>query len=277
MYQIFNNHITAYLDYLKEEERATATIEKYTRDVHAFIVWLGNKSLDKDIAIAYKQHLAKTHKAASVNAALAALNGFFAFMEWPIKLKPLKIQRQTFRAKEKELTRDEYKRLLRAASSNRNKRLNLVLQTICSTGIRISELRYITLEAIRRGQTEISNKGKIRTVFLPGKLQTALLRYTKTHGVTEGSVFVTKRGNPLDRSNIWSEMKKLCEDADVNPDKVFPHNLRRLFARIFYGIDKDIMRLADILGHSDVNTTRIYLMESGETHRRRVERLGLVI
>jgi site-specific recombinase XerD len=272
---ITTEHIRQYLSHLQSEERSTATIAKYGREVYAFAAWLQGAAVTKETAVEYKRQLSATHAAASVNAAAAALNGFFAFRNYGIKLKPLKVQRKTFAAKERELTRAEYERLLNAAKSN--ERLNLVMQAICSTGIRVSELRFITVEAARTGQAEITNKGKTRPVLLPQKLKAALLGYAKKRGVASGSIFITKSGKPLDRKNIWSDMKRLCEAANVPPAKVFPHNLRHLFARTFYGVDKDIMRLADILGHSDVNTTRIYVMESGAEHQKRVDRLGLVL
>jgi site-specific recombinase XerD len=269
-------NIAAYAGYLASEEKAAATVEKYARDLRAFAAWLAEGDVTKEAAIAYKQSLTESRKAAGVNSCLAALNGYFAFVNQPIKLKPLKIQKQTYRNEEKELTRAEYEKLCAAAKQKGNERINLVMQSICSTGIRVSELRFVTVEAARSGEAEIANKGKTRTVFLPDKLRSALLRYAKKLGITGGCVFITKNGKPLDRGNIWAEMKSLCESAGVSPEKVFPHNLRRLFAVCFYGVEKDIARLADILGHSHIDTTRLYVMESGRTHRRRVEALGLV-
>jgi site-specific recombinase XerD len=212
-----------------------------------------------------------------VNAAIAALNGFFTFRRLGIQVKPLKIQQQTYRAPEKELTRQEYERLLEAARTKGNERLNLVMQTLCSTGIRVSELRHITVEAARKASAEVTNKGKTRTVFLPGNLSSALLRYAAERGITSGCIFVSKNGKPLNRSNIWTDMKKLCEAAGVEPAKCYPHNLRKVFAREFYAAEKDIARLADILGHSRLETTRIYVMETGAEHRRRVDSLGLAV
>ena len=272
-------NLSAYREYLKSEEKAAATVEKYGRDVRAFAAWLCGAEATKQSALDYKQYLHEDQlrEAAGINAVIAALNSFFAYMEWSIKLKPLKIQRQTFRAAEKELTKDEYERLLKAALAKGSERLYLVLQTICSTGIRVSELRFVTVEAARSGMAVITNKAKTRTVFIPNKLMPLLLKYAKGRGISSGCIFTTKSGRPLDRSNIWAEMKKLCVAAEVEPSKVFPHNLRSLFARMFYGAEKDIARLADILGHSSVDTTRIYLMESGETHRKRVDALGLVV
>lgn len=228
--------------------------------------------------IEWKEHLAKEYAPASVNTVLAALNGFLKFMGWDdLKVKPLKIQRSLFTDGSRELSREEYARLVRAAEKPGNRRLSLVLQTICSTGIRVSELKFITVAAVQAGRAEVSNKGKRRTVFLPKKLSKMLLAYLKEQKIREGPIFVTRRGKPLDRSNIWRDMKALCESAGVDPVKVFPHNLRHLFARTYYSVEKDLSRLADILGHSSVNTTRIYTMESGTVHLMQLERLGLLI
>ncbi|GHU47037.1 integrase [Clostridia bacterium] len=266
--------LAAYTAHLTAEERSPATIDKYTRDITAFADYLANIAVTKEAVIVYKAHIIKTYAPASVNSMLAALNGFFKFHKLGIKIKPLKIQRRVFLSEDKELTRAEYKQLLVAAKSN--PRLYLVIQTICATGIRVSELKFFTVEAVRTGTIEVTNKGKTRTVFLPAKLQTALLRYAKERGITIGSIFITAKGNPLDRRNIWADMKKLCKSANVAPSKVYPHNLRSLFARCFYAIEKDIIRLADLLGHSNVNTTRLYTMDSGVQHRRIIEKMGLV-
>ena len=270
---------TAFRSWLKEEEKAQATIEKYERDLRAFSLWLCGAEVTKEAAVDYKHYLLHDcgRAATGVNAALAALNAFFRFIELNIKLKPLKVQRQTFRGKETELTKDEYKRLLAAAGAKGNERLNLAMQTICSTGIRVSELRFITVEAAHAGEVCINNKGKARTIFVPKDLKPILIRYANANGTRTGCIFITKTGKPLNRSNIWFGMKRLCEAAAVEPGKVFPHNLRALFARLFYEMDKDVIRLADILGHSDVDTTRIYLKESGENHRRRMDDLNLVV
>ena len=209
---------------------------------------------------------------------LSSLMSFFSFLGWSdLKVKSLKIQRRIFDSEEKELTKAEYQRLLQAAKAKQNERLYLLLQTVCSTGIRVSELKHITVEAVVNGKAEISCKGKRRTVFLPDKLCKMLKRYIRERKITSGPVFVTKNGKPLDRSNIWSDMKKLCAAADVSEKKVFPHNLRHLFARTYYSLQKDVVRLADVLGHSSVNTTRIYTMESGETHRTQLQKLGLLL
>ena len=219
-----------------------------------------------------------SHAPATVNSILAAVNGFFRFMGWKdIAVKLLKIQKALFCDERRELTRAEYARLVSAAQKVGNERLSLVMQTICATGTRVSELRFITVEAVTTGRAEICNKGKRRTVFLPGRLRRLLRKYLQKQKKTAGAVFTTRTGRPLDRSNIWRDMKALCESADVEPGKVFPLNLRHLFARTYYSLEKDLSRMADILGHSSVNTTRIYTMESGSVHQRQLERMGLII
>lgn len=267
-----------YIGYLWEQERAEQTIQKYQHDLRVLYEWLEGRAISKAMLIRWKEELMERYAAVSVNTMLAAVNGFLQFMGWgEMRVKALRIQRELFREEERELNREEYIRLVRAARQEGSERLALVLQTICATGIRVSELRFITVEAVRTGRAKIRNKGKLRTVFLPGKLCGLLKNYLRKEGYTEGAVFVTRTGKPLDRSNIWRDMKRLCEKAEVEPGKVFPHNLRHLFARIYYSIEKDISRLADILGHSDIGTTRIYIMESGQTHARQVEQMGLVI
>ena len=219
-----------------------------------------------------------SHAPATVNSILAAVNGFFRFMGWKdIAVKLLKIQKALFCDERRELTRAEYARLVSAAQKVGNERLSLVMQTICATGTRVSELRFITVEAVTTGRAEICNKGKRRTVFLPGRLRRLLRKYLQKQKKTAGAVFTTRTGRPLDRSNIWRDMKALCESADVEPGKVFPLNLRHLFARTYYSLEKDLSRMADILGHSSVNTTRIYTMESGGVHQRQLERMGMII
>lgn len=277
MRNITNEIIRSFNNYLISEEKAEATVGKYLHDVCEFWAWLGTQDLCKAAVLAYKSHLCERYAPASVNAALSSLNCFFNFMEWyDLRVKSLKIQKQLFASADKELTKEEYDRLLRAARQKKNERLYLLMQTICSTGIRVSELRHITIEAIRFGVAEINCKGKRRRVFLPMQLCKMLRQYAKEQKIKSGSVFVTKNGKPLDRSNIWNDMKKLCKAAKVPEKKVFPHNLRHLFARTYYSLQKDVVRLADILGHSSVNTTRIYTMESGEIHRKQIQRLGLL-
>ncbi|MDR3365070.1 MAG: tyrosine-type recombinase/integrase [Clostridiales Family XIII bacterium] len=262
---------------LKDEERADATVEKYLRDARAFAAWLDGRPATLDRAIAYKRGLAAARKAAGVNAALAALNKLFACLGWgDITLRPLRVQRAAFSDSGRVLTKGEYGRLVRAAEESGDARTGLAMQAICSTGIRVSELRFITKASLAEGRAEITNKGKTRTVFLPGKLCRALGKYVKAQGIAEGPVFVTKGGRPLDRRNIWAAMKRLCARAGVAPGKVFPHALRTLFAHTFYGAAKDIARLADILGHSSINTTRRYILDSVASHRTRIDALGLV-
>ena len=268
MREITAETIKSFNDYLINEEKVSATDNKYLHDVGEFKLWLGEKELNKVAVLAYKSYLCERYAPASVNAALSSLNSFFNFMEWyDLRVKNLKIQKQIFASTVKELTKAEYNRLLQAAKQKKNERLYLLMQTICSTGIRVSEVRYITVEAVLRGIAEINCKGKCRQVFLPKQLCQILKQYIKVQKIKNGAVFVTKNGNPLDRSNIWSDMKKLCKAANVSEQKVFPHNLRHLLARTYYSLQKDIVRLADILGHSNANTTRIYTLETGEIHR----------
>ncbi len=264
--------------HLINEEKSVATIEKYVHDVTEFAEWLEAKELEKSTVLAYKAKLLERYAPTSVNAALSSLNSFFTYMErYDLRVKNLKIQKQIFAVEDKVLTKAEYERLLSAARNKKNERLYLLMQTICSTGTRVSEVRFITVEAVNRGIAEINCKGKHRRVFLPKQLCQILRRYIKEQKIKSGAVFVTRNGNPLDRSNIWSDMKKLCRAANVSEKKVFPHNLRHLFARTYYSLQKDIVRLADILGHSSVNTTRIYTMESGEIHRKQIQKLGLLL
>lgn len=271
-------HIRRYADHLREQERAQATIRKYVHDLTALLDWLSGAPVTKPALIAWKEELTASHAPATVNSMLAAVNSFLAFLGWgECRVKLLNIQRTLFRDERKELTRAEYARLVRAAERKENWRLSLVIQTICATGIRVSELRFITVEAVRTGRAEVTNKGKRRTVFLPDKLRRLLQTYCKAQKKTAGAVFTTRTGKPLDRSNIWRDMKALCDSAGVEPGKVFPHNLRHLFARTYYTLEKDLSRLADILGHSSVNTTRIYTAECGAVHARQVARLGLII
>lgn len=267
--------ILCYATYLREQEKSKATVERYTFALKALIEFLDGAELTKGRLIDWKESLAGTYAAASVNTMLAAVNGFLEFKHWAsLKVKPLKIQKSLFCDRRRELSREEYVRLVRAAGSGR---LSLVIQTICATGIRVSELQFITAVALQTGRAEINNKGKRRIVFLPDQLRRMLKKYLREQKRTSGPVFVTKTGKSLDRSNIWREMKALCKKAGVNPEKVFPHNLRHLFARTYYSLEKDLSRLADVLGHSNVNTTKIYTMESGSVHARQIERLKLII
>ena len=254
--------------------------DETARITSAFLITkrLDNFSITKHETLTPILWVPASHAPATVNSILAAVNGFFRFMGWKdIAVKLLKIQKALFCDERRELTRAEYARLVSAAQKVGNERLSLVMQTICATGIRVSELRFITVEAVTTGRAELCNKGKRRTVFLPGRLRRLLRKYLQKQKKTAGAVFTTRTGRPLDRSNIWRDMKALCESADVEPSKVFPHNLRHLFARTYYSLEKDLSRLADILGHSSVNTTRIYTVESGGVHQRQLERMELII
>ncbi len=277
MRKITKEFVLNFGTYLTEEEKSENTRAKYIRDVTFFMTWLGGREVTKMSVLEYKKELCRKYVPSSVNAAISSLNSFFGFMQWhDVRIKSVKIQRQIFSSKDRELTKAEYERLLTAAKSKRNEKLYLLMQTICSTGIRVSELRFVTCEAVKNGQASINCKGKMRTVFLPRELCKMLKAYIKAQGIKGGSVFVSKNGKPLDRSYIWKMLKNLCETAGVSKDKVFPHNLRHLFARTYYSLQKDIVRLADILGHSSVNTTRIYTMENGDICRRQIQRLGLL-
>lgn len=261
---------------LVNEEKSQITIEKYIRDVKAFADWLGYGEFEKSDVLSYKSELQKRYAPTSVNTVISSLNSFFVYHEWyDMKVRTLKIQRQMFAEEERELTKAEYERLLSVAEK-KNERLYLLMQTICSTGIRISELNFVTVEAIQKGKADIQAKGKRRTVFFPKQLCKMLKEYAKEKDIKKGAIFVTKGGLPMNRSNIWTSMKSLCREANVSEEKVFPHNLRHLFARTYYSQQKDIVRLADILGHSSVNTTRIYTMESGAIHRKQIQKLGLL-
>lgn len=274
-YIINMKEINDYKKYLISNEKSKATIDKYLRDVISFYKTILNQNLTKETVLAYKKMICEKYAAISVNSMLAAVNNFLDFIgASELKVKQLKIQRNMFINEQKELTKQEYYRLIKAAQKQSNKRLNLILQTICSTGIRISELKYITKEAINNGKAKINCKGKLRVIFLPKELCKRLKQYTLSKNIKTGPIFITKNGNELDRSNIWRDMKKLCEYANVAPEKVFPHNLRHLFARMFYAIEQDIVKLADILGHSSINTTRIYTASSGREHQEKVEKLS---
>jgi len=277
MKKITQNMVVNFKNFLIDEEKSHATLEKYMRDINAFREWLGTKLIEKVTVLEYKAYLIENYAPASANSMLSSINSFFEFNEWhDLKVKMLKIQKQIFADKNKELTKAEYERLLDAAKSKKNERLYYLMQTICSSGIRVSELRSITIEAIKARKATIKCKGKMRVVILPKELCKLLSEYAKVQKISSGPVFVTKTGKPLDRSAIWKMMKQLCESAGVPKEKVFPHNLRHLFARTYYTIQKDIVRLADILGHSSINTTRIYTMETGDIHRRQIQKLGLL-
>ena len=263
---------------LELQEKSTSTIEKYIRDVKAFSVYAENSAITKEKVIAYKKYLRNNYAVRSVNSMLASINSLFNSLEWhDLKVKSLKLQQQVFCSEDMELTKAEYARLCKTAKRKKNKRLNLILQTICGTGIRVSELQYITVEAAKQGEAVVNCKAKTRSVFIVKELKQKLLRYAAEQNIKSGMIFVTRTGKLISRTNIWREMKALCVEANVNPEKVFPHNLRHLFARVFYGIEKDIAKLADILGHSSINTTRIYIISTGTEHRKRMENMHLII
>lgn len=275
---ITNLMIEDFKNYLCSDEKSENTIEKYLRDVRAFNKFAEGRKVDKSIVVEFKTLLAENYETTSANSMIASVNAFLRFMGWiDCCVKQFKVQKKVFCSEEKELTKAEYIRLVNTAKQKGNQRLNLILQTICGCGIRVSELQFVTVEAVRRGEAVVSCKNKTRTVFIVRELQRKLLNYIKEKGITTGCVFVTKSGKPMSRCNIWREMKSLCEQAEVSPEKVFPHNLRHLFARTFYEIEKDIAKLADILGHSSINTTRIYIITSGTEHKRKMESMRLII
>ncbi len=267
--------------FLIEEEKSKNTVEKYVRDIKGFLRWLSGKNetigkICKNTVIEYKTVLVKGYGARSVNSMLASVNCFLEYIgKSQCKVKAVKLQAEVYSPKEKELSKAEYMRLVKA--SENNERLSLIIQTICATGIRVSELEYITVDAVKRGEATVSCKGKTRKVFMVKALRKKLLEYMKKQNIKKGAVFVTKGGNPINRTNIWREMKNLCKKANVSPEKVYPHNLRHLFARTFYDVEKDIAKLADILGHSSINTTRIYIITTSDQHMRRIEKMRLVI
>lgn len=275
---ISERQVAAFEHHLRLKEREPGTIEKYLRDIRSFAAWLGKRPLNKEAAVAWKEHLmAEGYAPSTINSMLIAANQFFRFQHWDgLLVKTVRIQRRIFRRREKELTKAEYIRLLETAHSQGKERLALLMETICATGIRVSEVRYITVEAVQAGRAEISLKGKIRTILLPGKLRRKLLKYAKKQHTGSGEIFLTRTGKGMSRRQIWAEMKAICKRAGVAASKVFPHNLRHLFAWTFYKACRDVVQLADVLGHSSVETTRIYLASTGDEYVRRMDRLGLI-
>lgn len=271
----FKEEINAFEDFLRWEEKSPATIEKYLRDVRCFCGGLADREITKEKVMEHKRDLTERFQAVTVNSHLTAVNRFLVFLgqeECCVKL--LKIQRQLFAEEEREMNVEEYRHLVQVAGESR---LGYLIQTVCGTGIRVSELQYITVEAARRGKAVIECKNKTRVIFIPRQVQELLAKYVQENRITEGCIFVTRNGKPLNRSNIWKQMKTLCEKAQIPPEKVFPHNLRHLFARIFYGTEKDIVLLADLLGHSSINTTRRYTIESGVKHRKSLEEVNGIL
>ncbi len=278
MAEHFSKHqVEEYLEWMLREERSEATRKQYRRELFRFLDYVGGE-VAKEQVIEYKETLRKRYRPSSVNTKLAALNSFFSFLgHSELKVKQLKIQKKAYCSREKELSKPEYLRMVKMAEERKDKKLALMLQTICGTGMRVSELQFVIVEAVRAGEAVIAMKGKLRTILIFGKLKAMLETYIRGQNISSGPVFVTRTGRPLDRSNIWKRMKALARQSCVEEKKVFPHNLRHLFARCFYAMDKDIAKLADILGHSNVNTTRIYIISTGQEHCQRMDALGLVV
>lgn len=275
--RIMEPDLVAFREYLIREEKSIVTVEKYMHDIRIFYHYAQNIPITKECIIGYKRHLSEAgYAVTSINSMLAAMNSFLSYKSWSdCRVKYIRQQKQTYCTSDTELTKEEYLRLLNAAGEG--SRLQLVLQTLCATGIRISELKYFTVEALGAGEISVKCKSKTRIILVPGRLREKLLKYAQDHSISQGPVFITIRGNPLDRSFVWAQMKQLCIAANVDPHKVFPHNLRKLFARTFYSFDKDIAKLADVLGHENIETTRIYIKSSGSEHREKLEQLDLVI
>ncbi len=275
--KITEETLAAFARQLGEEERSPATLEKYLREVRQFAAFLGGREVTRDLAAAWREELSARQSPATVNGKLTALDRLLAFLGWEdCRVKHLRVQRQLFRDSARELSREEYARLVETARRLGRSRLSLLMETICVTGIRVSEVRYITAEAVREGRTEIALKGKIRTILLPGKLCRKLEKYARQKKITSGELFLTRSGRPMSRKQIWAEMKGVCRAAGVAPSKVFPHNLRHLFARCFYRVSRDVAKLADVLGHSSIETTRIYLISTGAEHARTLDQLRLI-
>ena len=276
--QLTQREFDQFEDYLRHDEREESTIEAYLRSLTRFAEWADGRAVTKELAMEWKSALSESgYRPISVNAMLAAVNKFFTCMgREDCKVKYLKLQRQMFRKSEKDLSKEEYQRLVQAAHEKGDLRMELILETICATGIRVGELKYITVEAVRAGVAEIALKGKIRTILLPHRLCRKLQKYAKQQKIASCKIFLTQDGLPVSRQSIWTRMKALCEAAGVERSKVFPHNLRSLFARSFYGSCHDVVRLADVLGHSSIETTRIYLMSTGKEYLRQLDKLGLV-
>lgn len=275
--KITEETLAAFARQLGEEERSPATLEKYLREVRQFAAFLGGREVTRELAAAWREELSARQSPATVNGKLTALDRLLASLGWEdCRVKHLRVQRQLFRDSARELSREEYARLVETARRLGRGRLSLLMETICATGIRVSDVRYITAEAVREGRTEIALKGKIRTILLPGKLCRKLEKYARQKKITSGELFLTRSGRPMSRKQIWAEMKGVCRAAGVAPSKVFPHNLRHLFARCFYRVSRDVAKLADVLGHSSIETTRIYLISTGAEHARTLDQLRLI-
>ena len=277
-YHITDNDVNQYRQHLREEGRTDRTIDKYLHDIRSFREWLQERDVTKERLVEWREYLEdQGYAAVSINAKLSPLNGLFKFLDQPdLHIKFLHIQRKVFRDSARDLTKAEYRKLLKTAYKLGKKRTALVMETICGTGIRVSELQYITVEAVRQGYSAVSLKGKIRFIIIPQKLSEKLLEYAQEKSIDSGEIFQTRTGKILSRRQIWSDMKYVSIVAGVEPSKVFPHNLRHLFATEFYRECKDIVKLADVLGHSSIDTTRIYLISTGIEHAKYIEKLGLI-
>lgn len=275
---ITTKHIVSFGQFLREDERSAATVEKYLREIRLFVAFLNDNEVSKTSVAQWKERLLEdNYNPTTINGKLSAIDRFLSFAGWEdCRVKHLRLQRRLFRESNRELTKEEYVRLITAADESGKERLSLLIETICATGIRVSEVRYITVEAANAGKAEISLKGKIRTILIPGKLCRKLIKYARKSKIASGELFLTRSGRSLSRKQIWAEMKAICEQAHVEPGKVFPHNLRHLFARTFYKVCHDVARLADVLGHSSIETTRIYLISTGVEHARTLEQMRLI-
>ena len=275
---ITTKHIVSFGQFLREDERSAATVEKYLREMRLFVAFLNDNEVSKTSVAQWKERLLEdNYNPTTINGKLSAIDRFLSFAGWEdCRVKHLRLQRRLFRESNRELTKEEYVRLITAADESGKERLSLLIETICATGIRVSEVRYITVEAANAGKAEISLKGKIRTILIPGKLCRKLIKYARKSKIASGELFLTRSGRSLSRKQIWAEMKAICEQAHVEPGKVFPHNLRHLFARTFYKVCHDVARLADVLGHSSIETTRIYLISTGVEHARTLEQMRLI-
>ncbi|MBQ8603962.1 MAG: tyrosine-type recombinase/integrase [Oscillospiraceae bacterium] len=275
--RITEDNINSFMHFLIIEEKSEETVEKYIRDVKRFRHFANNENITKELVSRFKTFLIENnYSPRTINAILAGINSFLCYMGWNnCKVKNIRWQKSVYCSEERELTKTEYYKLLNEAKKDR--KILLIMETICGTGIRVSELKYFTVSAVKSGEIVVNCKNKVRKIFVPAKLRKNLLRYARDEKIKEGAIFKSKKGTPIDRKYIWRRMKKLSKKAGVIASKVFPHNLRKLFARMFYSIEKDISKLADVLGHSSINTTRIYIMTSGKEHRRQMEKLKLIL
>ena len=276
--QVTDRRTEAFAAFLRNGEKSINTVEKYVRDVRQFLDFIRDKGeMNRETVIQYKESLLEKYKKSSVNSMLIAVNCYLKFIgKENLCVRTCRIQRQIFRAEEREMSRKEYERLVREAQRQGNSRLCHIIQTMGATGIRVSELPFITAEALKERKVCIQCKGKERIILLPQSLVMLLRDYCRKQEIRKGSIFITKSGRPIDRRNIWAEMKRLCETAKVEASKVFPHNLRHLFARCYYEREKNLARLADYLGHSSVETTRRYTMTAAAEECRRQLELGLL-